>query len=414
MITMPLKRQSSAIDGGGGQCWPDILNGLAGQLEVERVGAELGVVGPGDGVVLGDPDRLEDARLVPDLEDALADPIGRDRRAPPPRRRTPARYGSRRVARRALVGCPSAPPALSVAPAPRPRHTRAPATPAPSAPPPRKRDSPYPRKRDPSYPRLPRVSRGVLDGLPARPPCAGRGGGKGLGAHHIEIPAPTLPPYPRKEIRHTRAKRSVIPALAAGICGVLHRVPRSLPARGRGAGRGVVRTTSRYPRSSIVIPAQRDPSYPRLPRVSRGVLDGVRAASLCGAGEVGTGLARTTSRYPRPHLAIPAQRDPLYPRLPRVSRGVLHRVPRGQPTRAGEVGRGVGAHHIEIPALHLVIPAQRDPSYPRLPRVSRGVLDGLPRGLPARGQGRREQAWCAPRRDTRGKRGYDGGEGARA
>ena len=150
-----------------------------------------------------------------------------------------------------------------------------------------------------SYPRLPRVSRGVLDGVPRVLPARGRGGGKGLGAHHIEIPAPPLRPTrakksrpPRKKIRHTRACRGYLAEFCTGS-------RASAPRRVGEAGRGLVRTTSRYPRTHLVIPAP----PPRHTRACRGYLaefwTGSRVASLRVGGEAGRGLARTTSRYPR-------------------------------------------------------------------------------------------------------------------
>ena len=78
-----------------------------------------------------------------------------------------------------------------------------------------------------------------------------------------KVPAPPA----QQKLRHTRAKRSVIPALAAGISP--RRAPSPVPTSHTSLRRPHAKSPHHPRAKSSVIPARRDPSYPRLPRVSR-------------------------------------------------------------------------------------------------------------------------------------------------
>ena len=235
---------------------------------------------------------------------------------------------------------------LGEIPAPPFRHTRA--KPAPSHPQPFSRHT---RAPFPSYPRLPRVSRRA--------------------AHH----APPPPPLPRSD-------RSRAPA---DFC--------------RGAPRG--RSAQEQRR-----------------RAQDSVLD---------PGEIPAPPFRHTRAKPAPSHPQPFSRHtrapfPSYPRLPRVSRCDEHQAPPPPPLPRSDRSRAPTDFCRGAPRRRSAQEQRRraqdsvlDPG--EIPAASAGMTDlmcvGVTelalRGVAERGRGGGVNgAWCWARRDTRGKRGYDG------
>ena len=182
------------------------------------------------------------------------------------------------------------------------------------------------------------------------------------------IPAPRHLRHTRaRHLRHTRACRGYLAVSSTQAPPPLPplRAPPDGPRRSGGGGRARLRAE----RSVIPAPRQirhtggRDPSYPRLPRVSRRVLhpspaprfphsERRRTARAGVMEEAARGSAQNAAGYPRPATSV----------IPALARSVI-------PALARSV----------IPALPPPsYPRLPPPSYPRLPRVSRRVQHPSP------------------------------------